>query len=242
MRRQHFRQFIFISLLSLCLANIVNAKSPDKPAGKNEIEQALTTVGTGTAEEMKSRLFTYSITVLNAEFRAQAINALPAELRGQRITQGNLLRRVEQGFQQVLQLHRRSGKVELFLFHDEIPTVKLWHGCVLMISDYLANPMFDGELAGVIAHELGHSYFEDDMVAAQRSQNTRTMRLVELKCDAVAIVSLKLLGHNPRLYLQALQRIQAFNKARGLSDSITQSHPEFVVRAQFSDRLIKSWG
>src|SRR5436853_5445728 len=111
MRRQHFRQFFFITLLSLCLAGIVNAKSTAKRDDKSEIEQALTTVGTGSAGEVKSRLFTERITVLNAEFRAQTINALPAELRAQRITQGKLLRRVEQAFWQMLQLHGRSGKV-----------------------------------------------------------------------------------------------------------------------------------
>ena len=46
----------------------------------------------------------------------------------------------------------------------------LWRGCVLVISDGLADPLYDGELAGIIAHELGHSYFEDEMAAAQARQ------------------------------------------------------------------------
>ena len=80
---------------------------------------------------------------------------------------------------------------------------------------------------------------EDEMAAAQRSQDTTKMRLIELKCDAVAIVSLKL---NPGLYLKGLQRIQVINKRQGRSSGILQSHPELVVRAQFAERLIKSLG
>ena len=200
----------------------------------------LAAIGSGPAEELKSRLFTGHITVFNAEFRAQAIKDLPAAMGDQRVTQGKLLRRVEMVFQRVLLLHGRSSKVELFMFQHDVPLVQLRRGCVLMITDCLAEPLYDSELAGMIAHELGHSYFEDEMAGAQRSQDTRTMRLVELKCDAVAIVSLKLLGLNPAHYLNGLQRIQALNRRKSRSSGTLESHPELVTRAQFSDRLIKS--
>lgn len=235
MRRPNFRQFVIITLMSLCLAISVNAK----PTDKDEIEQALAAIGSGSAEELKRRLFTYSITVVSAEFRARAINELPAAIREQRLTQGQLLRRVEPVFQQVLQLHERSGKVELFLFHHQLPLAQLWRGGVLMISDCLAEALYEGELAGLLAHELGHSYFEDEMAAAQRSHDTRTMRLTELKCDGVALVTLKLLGHKPTLYLKGLQHIQALNKRQNQSSRIIQTHPELVIRAQFAARLIK---
>lgn len=238
MHRQHFQQFVVITLLFLCLTGSVNAW----PADQEEIEQALAALGSGSAEELKSRLFTHSITVWNAEFRAQAINALPTAIRDQRLTQSKLLRRVEPVFQQVLQLHGRSGKVELFVFQHDIPLAQLWRGCVLMISASLAETLYDGELAGLLAHELGHSYFEDEMAAAQRSQDARAMRLIELKCDGVAILSLKLLEHKPTLYLKGLQRIQEINRRQSRANGILQSHPALDVRAQFAERFIKALG
>ena len=239
MRRLHSRQIVFIILLALSLASRVNGKSTDK----DEIEQALKAIASGSAAEMKSRLFTHSITFWNEEFRAQAINSLPAAVRDQRLIEGKLLRRVETVFQQVLQLQGRSGKVELFIFQHDVPMApQLWRGCVLMISAGLAELLYEGELAGIIAHELGHSYFEDEMAAANRNQETSTMRLVELKCDGVAILSLKLLGHNPTHFLRGLQRIQEINRRKRLFKGILQSHPELVARARFSDRLIKLLG
>ncbi len=238
MLRQQLRKFFFNTLLSICLLGIVNAK----PADKDEVEQALVFIGSGSAEELKGRLFTDRITFLGAEFRAQAINALPASLRDQRMTQGKLLRRVEPVFQQALQLHGRSGRIELFVFHHDAPKAQLWRGSVLMLSDSVAGELNDAELAGIITHELGHSYFEDEMAAAQRSRDTRTMRLIELKCDAVAILSLKLMGLNPGLYVKGLQRIEVLNKRQSRSSGIVQSHPESVTRAQFAERLIKSLG
>lgn len=86
---------------------------------------------------------------------------------------------------------------------------------------------------------VGHSYFEDELAAAQRAKDARALRVVELKCGAVALLSLKLLSHDPALYLKGLQRIQAITKRKSLSSGIFQSHPELVERAQLSQQLLK---
>jgi len=252
MRNHIIRRLSWVVVLSLSLTLAVTGQSASSAslAGGNdvmpkakeadEIELALAATGAGSAAEMKSRLFTHNITVFNEEFRSQAVASLPASLHKRRITQGKLLSRVEKIFRQTLELHGRSGKLDLFLLQDDVPSAMLWRGCVLALSDGLADPLYDGELAGVIAHELGHSYFEDEMAAARRAKDARAMRVVELKCDAVAILSLKLLNYEPALYLRGLQRTQVIIKRKSLSSGIFQSHPELVARAQFSLRFIKS--
>jgi hypothetical protein len=247
MRNHIIRRFSLVVVLSLSLTLAVTGQPNQSAAlssGKevNEIELALAAAGAGSAADMKSRLFTRRITVFNEGFRAQAVAALPASLLKRRITQSKLLSRVETIFRQTLELHGRSGEIDLFLFQSEIPSAMLWRGCVLVLSDGLADPLYDGELAGIIAHELGHSYFEDEMAAAYRAKDARAMRVVELKCDAVAILSLKLLNYDPAHYLRGLQRIQAIFKRKSLSSVSFQSHPELVARAQFSQRFIKSLG
>jgi hypothetical protein len=252
MRNHNIRRlsWVIVIFLSLTLAvsgqwgsvlSLANGKEV-KPKAKetDEIELALAAAGAGSAAEMKSRLFTHNITFFNEEFRARAVAALPASLHKRRITQSKLLSRIETIFQQTLELHGRSGNLDLFLFQDDVPSAMLWRGCVLVLSDGLADPLYDSELAGVIAHELGHSYFEDEMAEAQRAKDARAMRVVELKCDAVAILSLKLLNYDPALYLRGLQRIRVILKRKSLSSRIFQSHPELVARAQFSQRFIKS--
>jgi Zn-dependent protease with chaperone function len=229
--------------LALCPAGGVNAKSAGKPAEKNEIEQALTAIGSGSAADLKSRLFTSRLTVLDAAFRARAIDALPAALRDQRLIQGHELQRAEMNLQRVLALHERpqSSAVELFLLNDETAQAMLWRGCVLVLSAGLVNALSDAELSGIIAHELGHSYFMDEMAVAQQARDSRTMRTVELKCDAVAILSLKLLGHDPALFLIGLRKQNAIIYRKGSSSgSIFQTHPEYGERTLFYQRFIKS--
>jgi Zn-dependent protease with chaperone function len=213
-----------------------------KPKEPGEVELALAAVGHGPADELKRRLFTNRITVISAEMRAQSLAGLPEKLQKNRITQGKLLRRVEAVLARSLELHgrRENNRVELFLFRDDVPFGMLWRGSVLALSDGLAEPLGDAELAGVIAHELGHVYFEDEMAAAKAGQDARAMRLVELKCDAVAIVSLKLLGYEPSFYLRGLRRVQQITRRKSLSSGIFQSHPELHARAELAERLIAS--
>ena len=95
-----------------------------------------------------------------------------------------------------------------------------------MLSDSLVCALSDAELSGAIAHELGHSYFMDEMAVAQQARDYRTMKTVELKCDGVAILTLKLLGHDPALYLIGLRKLQTMINRKGdSSGSIYQTHP-----------------
>ncbi len=238
MLKPNLRHLICLAVLSLSLTPVINGQL----ATRDEVGLALAAIGSGSVDDMKGRLITNRITVFGNEYRAQAVGALRAPILNHRITQGKLFRRVERILNQVLELHGRGGKVELILFQDDVPSAVLWKGCVLAVSDGLATPLYDGELAGIFAHELGHSYFEGEMAAANRAKDARAMRAVELKCDAVAIVSLKLLDYNPTLYLKGLQRIQVIQRRKSLSSDIFQSHPNMVERAQFSQRFIKSLG
>jgi Zn-dependent protease with chaperone function len=208
----------------------------------SEVDQALVALGTGSAQEMKGRLFTDRITIISPEDCARALASLPEAIRNHKISTGRLLRRVEKIFADVLELHGRADRdrMELYLFRDDVPTGAVWRGCVLLLSEGLAEPLTDGELTGVIAHELGHAYFEDEMAAAQRAGDALRMRVIELKCDAISILSLRLSGYDPSFYVRGLGRIQTILKKQGRSSSIFQSHPDLVTRAQFSRRFIKS--
>lgn len=223
-------------ILSLMLVNIVIGRTA--AMNTSEVDLALEAVGTGSAEEMGSRIFTTPVTVLGTQHRAQAIAALPDQIRKHRITEGKLLRRVETVMKPVLQLDSQNEDVELFLYHGEAPRGMLVQGCLLVLSDSLADPLKDVELAGIIAHELGHRYFMDEMLAAREAEDEQMMRVVELQCDAVAMLSLKLLGYDPSLYLRGLKRLEMISKEQGYSVRLHgRSHPTTVERAQLAERL-----
>src|SRR5262245_15686561 len=137
-----------------------------------ELDLAWAAAGLGSADDMKARLFNNSIPVTDGEFRAKARADLPREVRSHRISRGSLFRRAELILRQVAELQNRSAMtgVELFLYHDSVPASYLWRGCIMVLSDDLSYSLSDAELTGIVAHELGHSYFMDDAVAAKRAK------------------------------------------------------------------------
>lgn len=211
-------------------------------APNDVVELALTEVGTGPAEKMKKRFFNLPLMVLGPDSRRAAIERVPASLRQQRITKGRLLRRAERIIERVLRLHERPKSVELFLYQHDRPSAVLWMGCVLIVSDSLVAFLYDAELTGIVAHELAHSYFTDEMLAARKADNERRMKVIELKCDAVAMLSLKLLGGDPTHYVRAVTVVNS--KQRDSFQGVrynawSRTHPRAVERAVFAERFTK---
>ena len=234
------KKMLFVVVI--CLGATFTEAAPN-----DVVELALAEVGTGSAEEMRKRIFDIPITVLLADYRREAIERLPALIRQQRITAGRLLRRAEKLIQPVFQLHKRTECVELFLYRSNTPRAALWMGCVLILSDSLVALLYDADLMGIVAHELAHSYFMDEMVAAQKTNDERGMKVIELKCDAVAMLSLKFLGSDPTCYIRGVKKIVNMMHKNNSSSVpyIRQSsyelitHPSVVERAMFAQRFIK---
>lgn len=222
-----------MAFLSLALASSTIA-APDV------VDLALQSIGGGSVTELKRRIFNLAFSVCSAEDQRQAIASLPLSIRDGRISEGKLLRRVKSVIAPVLELHGRSDKIELFLYHDYFPRASVWLGCVLLISDALADPLHDDELAGIVAHEVGHAYFMIDTIKARKNGDRQAMRIIELKCDAVAMLTLRLLSHDPAGHLRGLHKVTNLTKSSGYKRSIDfRYYPSIAERAQFAQRFIK---
>jgi hypothetical protein len=208
-------------------------------AATDIVDLALQSIGTGPVTEMKNRILNLPFSVYGAENYRRAIASLPPSIRESRVSEGKLLRRVESIIKPVLELHSRWDKIELFLYQAQFPRASVWQGCVLLISDALAAPLNDDELAGIVAHEMGHAYFMIDTIKATNHRDRQTMKIVELKCDAVAMLSLKLLGHDPADYLRGLRRVDDLTRRDGYNGLDRREHPSIGERTQFAQRFIK---
>jgi hypothetical protein len=227
------RKIVLITLLSLCVTN-------NTIAAQNIVDLALQGIGAGSMAEMKNHIFSLPFRKYNAEDCRRAIATLPQSRRESRITGGRVLRKVQHITNPIIELHNRSNEVELFLYHDHFPVASVWMGCVLVISDALVDILSDDELAGTVAHEIAHAYFMVETNKAKERDNQQAMRIVELKCDAVAMLTLKLFGHDPADHLRGLRKVTNLTKLYSYSNPKNFSeHPTIKDRAEFAQRFIK---
>ncbi len=211
--------------------------APAAPA-ENLVEKALGDLKAGSVTELKRKIINRPITVLGAQYRQNAIASLPEHVRQNRVNSSNLHRRLEQVMASVLELHHQTENLELYLYHSEQPLAFVWRGCILAISDSLALFLNNDELAGVIAHEVGHAYFTDESLAAKRSGKAFVMRAVELKCDAVALLTLKLMGRDPTSYINGLWKLTS-RLTYGGYEANSWWHPRMAERDRFARLFIR---
>lgn len=228
MSRHVVLMVVLITTLSLVI-------TPTTAKATGIVDLALQSIGPGSTAEMKSRIFSRAFSVYGAEDYPRAIASLPQSVRESRITRGRLLQRVERAIGPVLELHGHSDKIELFLYSDYFPVAMVWRGCVLVISDVLADHLSDDELAGIVAHEMAHAYFMTETTNARKQGEGQAGRIVELKCDAVAMLTLRLMGRDAADYVKALHRITDITKGHVK----ISSHPSLGERIQFAQRFIK---
>lgn len=65
------------------------------------------------------------------------------------------------------------------------------------------------------------------------------MRAVELKCDAVAMITLRVLGKDPGQLIKGLQRITVMTKCKSNQSSNYWTHPQIAEREVFAHRFIQ---
>lgn len=86
------------------------------------------------------------------------------------------------------------------------------------------------EIAALIAHEVGHIYLAKELLVARAANDNRTARIIELKCDAVALLTLKKLKIDPQVLIKALQMLITAREKLGLQTMRDQS-------ASMADRI-----
>jgi hypothetical protein len=226
------RKLALITILSLLVTRTTTA-SPSL------VDLALQSIGGGSVTEMKSHMLSLPFCICGPEDIRRAVAALPSSIRKTRVSEGKLFRRVENIIRPVLELHGRLNRIELFLHGDHEPHAMVWQRCVLIISESLAQALHDDELAGIVAHEMGHAYFMVETIKARNYGDKQALKIVELKCDAVAMLSLKLLGHDPADHLRGLLRISDLVRWEGYTRLSSRDHPSIEERAQFAQRFLK---
>jgi hypothetical protein len=137
----------------------------------------------------------------------------------------------------ILAYHDRAG-VEVKILRLGLAWAGMLEGAVVVISEEAVDILTAEELQAVVAHELGHEYFASEYEAARQGKKYDKVKEVELRCDALAIITMKSLGLNPNSLLSGVSKLTKFNEGRGV-----RNNPNLVTsvdeRRGFCESIIR---
>ncbi len=96
----------------------------------------------------------------------------------------------------ILHYHERADFIEAKVLRVRQATVALLAGAAVIITEPTLELLSAEELQAVVAHELAHEYFWNEIEPA-RERSPQKLQEIEMRCDGIAIITLVRLGLNP---------------------------------------------
>ncbi len=137
----------------------------------------------------------------------------------------------------VLEYHKRKGIFEVKVIHVVQAFIGLHARTVLLISERTLELLTAEELRAAAAHEMGHEYFWKEYQAAVRLGDPMKVQEQELRCDAIAALTLLCLGCDPAALLAGVSRQAGFNELVGATAN-TNCYVSMKERTRFVKALV----
>jgi hypothetical protein len=137
----------------------------------------------------------------------------------------------------VLEYLQRDAVVEVKILRLRLAWAGFLGGAAILVSEEAIDLLTAEELQAVVAHELAHEYFSDEYEAARHDMRYDTLKEVELRCDAVSIITLRRLGLDAGSLLSAVSKLTKFNDRRRFPNN-PNLVPSVEQRADFSQAII----
>ncbi len=115
------------------------------------------------------------------------------------------------GLESVLRFHARDNLYVVKLVDVPQAVIGLHARSVVMISRPALSLLATAELQALVAHEAGHEFFWDEYHHARAQRDTTGLQEVELKCDAIASLTLMRLQFDPFALTRGVQAMIRYN-------------------------------
>jgi hypothetical protein len=142
----------------------------------------------------------------------------------------------------VFHYHERGGAIEVKVISVGHAFVGLHARSGLLISEEALDLLTTEELRAAAAHEMGHEYFWNEYQLARADKQYQVMRELELRCDGVAVITLKGLGLDPSRLISQVTKMTRFNERIGATANLYTSLDERVEFIRALVEVVKAKG
>ncbi len=175
---------------------------------------------------------------ISSEGRERVIASLPKEGEVQVLTLEQ--RQKLESVAPVLNAHGRESDYLLKVVESRQARLAIHARFVVLVTLPALNLLTPAQLQAVVAHELGHQSVWEEYADAEKRNDWRRIRELELFCDGIALSTLVRIGAPPSTLIDALRLMLASDQQRGIvTDPTRNSHPSISDRARFAKELSK---
>lgn len=218
-----------------------SAKQRQESHGFDEVQEAIKVIGAGGENIYASEVTAH----LRKNFPAvdpKAAIRIPSEMRDALIFKGSDYERLVKNATPVLAVGWLDKKVVPLLYKSERPVIALAYPNAIIFSTRAIALLTDVEIQGQTAHELCHLIAHDLFKRAVDSRDNRTLRLLELFCDAGAASILETKGKDPQAVITGLYKQQdVLQHEFGQLEFKNQDHPIMADRERLNKELVRQF-
>ncbi len=133
----------------------------------------------------------------------------------------------------VLEYLERNTGIEVKILRLRLAWAGFLGGAAVLVSEEAIDLLTAEELQAVVAHELAHEYFADEYESARHDMRYDTVKEIELRCDAISIITMRGLRLDPGALLSAVSKLTKRNERRGFANN-PNLVPSVEERTNFS--------
>lgn len=242
---QTYRRLLAVALLLVVALGLTDSPtlglSPAAAGEDPEMLAVLEAVGQGTPVERLRRLTggragwpteaqaAEEFKVLRSSEQFAPARDLPHAESGKEVD------RVRRVIAPLVELHGGGSTLVISVLRTPRPIQGIGRGSVYLISSGLLASLNDDELLALSAHEFGHQYFRREFARAEDAGDMSALRIIEFKCDAIAVLSLLVLNKQPGALVSGLE--WAKGPAYDIGAGVTSTHPDLSARKRLIARL-----
>lgn len=138
----------------------------------------------------------------------------------------------------VFRLHAVERQCAVVLLKSRLPTVFTWKLAFVSLTTRDLEILTDEELTALVAHEIGHLYFTDELSEARIAKDDRLARATELKCDLLAMETLRRFSTGAANLITAIEKLTAARHTMNLPAAGKDS-PSIADRRQLTQLFVK---
>lgn len=162
------------------------------------------------------------------------------EWRDRLIFKGSDYSKLQEVVTPLLRLCWLDKKVAVLLFKFEKPIVAFSYPNAVIISTRARALLNDQELEALVAHELNHSILRELFVRATDANDNRSLRFIELFCDAGSAALLEARNKSPRALITGLYKLDQVLKLE-FGEVDGKNYPRMDLRERLNNSLISEF-